>query len=207
MIEGEMHRYSFKVLVIGDSQVGKTTLMKKFTEGTFEKSYLKTVGAQFSKFKRKIEGISIKLLFWCIAAEEEFHFLYPSFFREKIAAIIIFSLENNDLGRESFNHISFWHEQVQKHCGDVPIYLFGNKVDLIDEDEFDESQIEKIVKEFNLKGYYLTSTVTGLNIVKAFNDITIELYNRYKAIPPAEPKISSITNEKKKKKKRRKKGT
>ncbi|MFX1481182.1 MAG: ADP-ribosylation factor-like protein, partial [Promethearchaeota archaeon] len=82
MTEGQLHRYHFKVVVIGDSQVGKTTLIKKFTRGTFDKDYVKTIGAQFSVFDSEIEGNITKLEIWLIGPHEEFHDLYPGFFRE-----------------------------------------------------------------------------------------------------------------------------
>ena len=72
--------FRFKIVVIGDGAVGKTSLIKKFTKGTFEKDYIKTLGAQFSKFNKKINGDLIRLVFWDIAGQDDFNFLHPLFF-------------------------------------------------------------------------------------------------------------------------------
>ena len=124
----ERQKFRFKISVIGDSQVGKTSLMKKFTKGSFSKNYSKTIGASFSKYEKEIEGDEIRLLFWNIAGQDEFHFLRPAFYKESGAAIIVFSLEDNIRGEESFNHIPDWRRRILKHCGDIPVYLFANKL-------------------------------------------------------------------------------
>ena len=64
--------YVFKITVIGDGAVGKTSLIKKYTQGSFQKDYIKTLGAQFSKYDEEIEGNNVKLFFWDIAGQAEF---------------------------------------------------------------------------------------------------------------------------------------
>ncbi|MHA1490706.1 MAG: hypothetical protein ACTSRI_13740 [Promethearchaeota archaeon] len=59
--------------IIGDGAVGKTSLIKKYTQGSFQKDYIKTLGAQFSKYDEKIDGNNCKLFFWDIAGQEEFN--------------------------------------------------------------------------------------------------------------------------------------
>ncbi|MFX1376894.1 MAG: Rab family GTPase [Promethearchaeota archaeon] len=179
-IEGRSYR--FKITVIGDGRVGKTSLIKKFTKGSFKKDYLKTIGAQFSVYDKEIEEDCIRLLFWDIAGQDTFHFLRPSFFKNSAAAIIVYSLEDNKLGKESFKHISNWDKDIKKFCGDIPVVVFANKVDLIDEDNFNESKIQDIVKENNYFGYYITSAKTGKGVITAFNNIIDELYNIHKAL-------------------------
>jgi len=66
----ESQKFRFKVIVIGDGTVGKTSLIKKFTQGKFQKDYIKTLGAQFSKFDAEISGDNIKLVFWDIAGQD-----------------------------------------------------------------------------------------------------------------------------------------
>ena len=178
----EGRRFRFKVTVIGDGRVGKTTLIKRFTQGSFKKDYVKTIGAQFSVYNQEIEGDKIRLLFWDIAGQDTFHFLRPSFFKNSKAAIIVYSLEDNKFGEESFKHISDWHEDIIKHCGDIPIVVFANKVDLVDEDNLDDSDIKEIVKENNFLGYYITSAKTGKGVITAFNMIIDELYDKFKAL-------------------------
>ncbi|MFX0044056.1 MAG: Rab family GTPase [Candidatus Hodarchaeota archaeon] len=179
----DLQKYGFKIIVIGDGGVGKTSLITKFTQGTFEKEYIKTIGAQFSKYDKEIEGNKIKLIFWDIAGQEDFLFLRPSFYRESKAAIIVYSLEENDLGKDSFEHIINWHEDVMRYCGDIPIVLFANKIDLIDENALNKGEIEGVINERNFLSYYITSAKTGQGVIKAFNAIIENLYYKHKVIP------------------------
>ena len=168
----------YKITVIGDGRVGKTSLISKYTLGAFDMDYVETIGAQFSKFDKEIDGDNIRLLFWDIAGQDSFDFLRPSFYRESDAAIIVFSLEENQLGTRSFNNISNWHREVKQFCGDIPILLFANKVDLIDEDKIKNSEIEQIKNKYEFLDYYITSAKTGHGVHIAFNTIIEKLYNK-----------------------------
>jgi len=174
--------FGFKICVLGDGAVGKTSLIKKFTKGAFEMDYIKTIGAQFSRFNKKIDEDIINLIFWDISGQDDFNFLQPLFYRESKACIIVYSLEENDLGIESFKHIENWHNELKKYCGNIPIVLFANKVDLLEENDLDISKIQNIVNKQNLLSYYLTSAKTGHGVVDAFNAIIKELYHKFKAL-------------------------
>lgn len=164
-------KYRYKVTIVGDGKVGKTSLIKKYTEGSFKKEYIKTLGAQFYAYETEINRDKIRLLFWDIAGQDKFHFLQPNFFKNSKAAIIVYSLEENQFGKESFKHISDWDNKIIKYCGEIPIVLFANKVDLIDERKIDKSAIEDIVNKNSFIGYYITSAKTGKRVIKAFDSI------------------------------------
>ncbi len=168
--------FVFKITVIGNGAVGKTSLIKKYTQGSFQKDYIKTLGAQFSKYDEEIEGDNCKLFFWDIAGQREFDFMRPTFYKGSKAAIIVFSHTDED----SFNHITDWHEDIKKYTGELPIVLFGNKTDLVDEENLDDDEVKKIVGERNFLGYYKTSAKTGQGVFEAFQAIIKELYNKYK---------------------------
>ncbi len=168
--------FVFKITVIGDGGVGKTSLIKKYTKGSFQKDYIKTLGAQFSKYDEEIEGDNCKLFFWDIAGQDEFNFMRPTFYKGSKAAIIVFSHTDE----ESYNRITTWHEDIKKYTGDLPIVLFGNKIDLIDEKDLDDSKIQKIVEERDFLGYYKTSAKTGNGVFQAFQAIIKNLYQKYK---------------------------
>ncbi len=168
--------FVFKITVIGDGAVGKTSLIKKYTQGSFQKDYIKTLGAQFSKYDEEIEGDNCKLFFWDIAGQREFDFMRPTFYKGSKAAIIVFS----HIDEDSFNHIKDWHEDIKKYTGDLPIVLFGNKTDLVDKKDLDEEIINSIVQDQNFLGYYKTSAKTGSGVYEAFQAIIKELYHKYK---------------------------
>ena len=164
-----------KVAVIGDGGVGKTSLIQKFTQGTFQTDYIKTIGAQLTNYKTEINEYRIELIFWDIAGQDDFHFLRPSFYRASKAAIIVYSLEENDLGDRSFNHITSWHEDIKQYCGEIPVIIFANKVDLINVQSLDKTKIQNLVKEQNFLGYYITSAKTGQGLDYAFNALIKEI--------------------------------
>lgn len=175
-------KFRFKVTVIGDGKVGKTSLIRRFTKGSFKKDYVKTIGAQFSVYDEILDGDKIRLLFWDIAGQDTFHFLRPNFFKNSRAAIIVYSLEDNKFGKDSFDHITTWHDDITKFCGDVPVVLFGNKVDLIDEDKIDNTKIQELIDNNNFLGHYITSAETGQGVVEAFNAIIKTLYTKFKGL-------------------------
>ena len=171
-VETAKKKIKVKVTVIGDGSVGKTSLIQKFTQGIFKTDYVKTIGAQLTNYETEIDGYRIELIFWDIAGQDNFHFLRPSFYRGSKAAIIVYSLEENDLGKRSFNHITTWHKDVKQFCGEIPVVLFANKVDLINEQNLDKSKIQNFVKEHNFLGYYITSAKTGQGLDDAFDALS-----------------------------------
>lgn len=173
-------KFKFKISVIGDGAVGKTSLITKFTKGRFQKEYIKTIGAQFFMYDTEIDGTYFKLLFWDIAGQDDFNFLRPSFYKDSKAAIIVYSLEENELGQESFKHITNWHDNIKNYCGNIPTVLFGNKVDLVDEKNLNDNKVLKLVKKRNFLGYYITSALTGTRVSQGFHAIIKELYNKFK---------------------------
>jgi len=173
--ESAKKKLKIKVTVIGDGGVGKTSLIQKFTQGTFQTDYIKTIGAQLTNYKTEIDGYRIELIFWDIAGQDDFHFLRPSFYRASKAAIIVYSLEKNTLGERSFDHIESWYNDVKQYCGEIPAVVFANKVDLIDEQSLDKTKIQNIVEEYNFLGYYITSAKTGQGLDDAFNALSKEI--------------------------------
>jgi small GTP-binding protein len=169
-------KFRYKITVVGDVRVGKTSLITKYTLGTFEMDYVETIGAQFSKYDKNIDDNNIRLLFWDIAGQRDFDFLRPSFYRDTSAAIIVYSLEENKLGELSFENINTWNQEIKQFCGNVPIVLFANKVDLVDYVNLDQGHIQKIVSDLNFLNYYITSAKSGQGVHEAFDAIIEILY-------------------------------
>ncbi len=175
-----MSKFKFKITVIGDGFVGKTSLIRKFTQGSFQEEYIKTIGAQFSEYIEDRECDRWELFFWDIAGQDEFHFLRPAFYKSSVASIVVFSLEENDFGRDSFKNVTDWYKEIKKFCGDIPIVLFGNKIDLVDESKLNDEKILKFIKKNAFIDYYRTSAKTGQNVESAFRAIIEVLQNKYK---------------------------
>ncbi len=175
-VESVKKKLKNKVTVIGDGSVGKSSLIQRFTQGAFQKDYIKTIGAQLTNYKTELNGYESELIFWDIAGQDDFHFLRPSFYRASKGAIIVYSLEENDLGERSFKHITSWYKDVKQFCGEIPVIIFANKVDLINEQSLNKAKIQNLVKKHNFLGYYITSAKTGQGLDKAFNALIKEIH-------------------------------
>ena len=173
--ESVQKKLKLKVTVVGDGGVGKTSLIQKFTQGKFKTDYIKTIGAQLTHYKTEIDGYKIELMFWNIARQDKLDFLRPYFYRASSAIIIVYSLEENNVGERSFDNITSWYEDVKQFCGEIPVVVFANKVDLINEQSLDKTKIQNLVKERNFLGYYITSAKTGQGLDHAFNTLSKEI--------------------------------
>ena len=180
--------FVFKVTVIGNGAVGKTSLIKKFTKGEFNGEYIMTLGAQFTNYTEIIDDTPCQIVFWDIAGQESFSHLRPNFYRGSRAGIIVFSHEENDHGDKSYRDLSKWLADFKKHCGKIPIIIFGNKIDLMDNEKVlmnedhpkSDNNINNLMKEYNFLGYYKTSALTGEGVAIAFQELTKKLFDIYK---------------------------
>jgi len=89
-------------------------LINRYTEEGFKENYQPTLGVNIVMKKLKIEEYEIQIAIWDIAGQDTFHFLRPAFYKASVAAIVVFSLEENDLGTESFKHIPTWYNEIKK---------------------------------------------------------------------------------------------
>lgn len=174
--------YGFKITVIGDGAVGKTSLIRKYTQGSFQNEYISTLGTQFSKFEEVIDGEKVELFLWDIAGQDSFQALRQRFYTGNSGAIIVFSHAPEQ--SDSYDHVSRWLDDLKKHCGSIPIVLFGNKVDLIDEGGLNsdpgkltsDANVEQFAKDNRFIGYYKTSALTGQGVTDAFKVLVRKLY-------------------------------
>ncbi len=174
--------YGFKITVIGDGSVGKTSLIKKYTQGSFREEYISTLGTQFSKYEEIIDGDKVELFLWDIAGQDSFQALRQRFYTGSSGAIIVFSHAPDQT--QTYEHVPRWLSDLKKHCGGIPIVLFGNKVDLIDEGELSsnpniltsDNNVETLAKENRFIGYYKTSALTGQKVTDAFKALVKKLH-------------------------------
>ena len=170
--------FIFKICVIGDGAAGKTSLIKRFTQGSFNKDYIKTLGAQFSRYEKILSNVPgstgdvrARLFFWDIAGQKEFSFMRPTFYNGAKATIVVFDLTRE----ETRNNVVEWVEDISKYCGNLPTVCFANKFDLVEQGSYDDSAIQKIAQEKKFLKVYTTSAKTGENVQDAFNFIITTL--------------------------------
>ena len=176
--------FGFKLVVVGDAAVGKTSLIKRYTTNSFEKDYIATLGMQFSKYEEDLNGELVELFLWDLAGQESFSSLHDRFYKGSSGAIIVFSLAPEDL--ETWEHIDKWLEHIRQACGRIPIILFGNKADLVDQNALATSpnyatsdvHVKKFAQDHNIFEYYRTSALTGQGVGEAFHTIVFKLYQR-----------------------------
>jgi small GTP-binding protein len=172
--------YGFKICVIGDGAVGKTSLIKKYTQNSFQNDYIATLGTQFSKYEENVDGEKVELYLWDIAGQDSFQALRQRFYTGSSGAIIVFSHAPDQI--ESFKHVDRWLNDLKKHCGNIPIVLFGNKIDLIDGSNLNpdllisDANVEQFTTENGFIGYYKTSALTGEGVIDAFKALVKKLY-------------------------------
>ena len=135
---------SFKVIVIGDSGVGKSCLTNKATKNIFEESYNATVGFEFFSFNIKMEDKVIKLQIWDTCGQELYRSLITNFYRNSSLAIMVYSITSKD----SFDNIDVWLKELRMNSNpDAKVFLIGNKVDLDNERKVDKNLGEQYAKE------------------------------------------------------------
>jgi small GTP-binding protein len=167
---------SFKIIVIGDSGVGKSSLTNKATRNIFEDNYHATVGFEFFTFNIKIKNKIISLQIWDTCGQELFRSLITNFYRNTSLAIIVYSVTSE----ESFQDIDMWLKELRTHANpDVKVILIGNKVDLENERKISTEEGEKFAKANKFDKFVETSAKTGINTLSTFVEIAFLLYEDY----------------------------
>ena len=139
---------NFKIIIIGDSYVGKSCLAIKATKGTFESLYTPTVGFEFLTFFVKIENSNIKLQIWDTCGQEVYRSLIGSFYRNSSLAIIVYAIDNDN----SFSSIDTWVNELKtKGNPDMTIFLVGNKADLEDKRVITKDMANDVCDSHNIK--------------------------------------------------------
>ena len=121
------YEHLYKVLIIGDSCVGKTSMMTKMLGGQFESSFAATIGIDYRTKIININNKSIKVQLWDTAGQERFRSIVKTYFRAAMGILLCFDVSD----RTTFNHLNDWYEIVQDYClENVSIIVIGNKTDM-----------------------------------------------------------------------------
>ena len=166
---------TFKVILVGDTNVGKTSIIRRYTKGQFCNINLTTVANSFSNKIININDQNINLQIWDTAGQERYRAISEIFFRNTDAIIFVYDITS----KKSFDEISnFWYNYVIKdQTSDVISALAANKADLFDKEEVNEDEGRNFAEEKNLI-FYLTSAKNGTRIDNLFKDIATTLCER-----------------------------
>ena len=167
---------TFKVIVIGDSGVGKTCLSHKATQNIFEENYNATIGFEFFVFNIKLNGKIIKLQVWDTCGQELYRTIITNFYRNTSLAILVYGINSE----QSFEDIDMWLRELRNHSNpDAKIFLIGNKLDLENEREVEKKAGEEFTKNNGINLFMETSAKTGFNAQKLFVEAARILYEDY----------------------------
>ena len=190
-ITGDNYDINFKIIVIGNSGVGKSCLTLKATQGIFKEDFASTLGFQFFSFHVKINDKIIKLQIWDTCGQEIYRSLITNFYRSTALAIICYSVTD----RKSFEETEIWLKQVKFNSDpDCKVFLIGNKIDLPNRVVSSEEGIE-CKKEHGFECYMETSAKTGVNVRELFVNCALALYKELpKYMKEREMKLSQQFN-------------
>ena len=171
-----MTKYKFKIVVVGDFAVGKTTLIINFTEKTFRGMYVPTVGVQFTKKTINIDDDQVELTIWDIAGQDKFAKVRQTFYENAAGFLIVYDTTR----KNTIENIKMWYEDVIKNTEAIPCVVIGNKKDLVDQRQVNEDDIKKIIQNENLKIQlqFETSAKTGENVDDGFKSLVKILINK-----------------------------
>lgn len=175
MIEPPFH-YQFRLILIGDSTVGKSSLLRVFTDGHFSETLDPTVGVDFfSKTVEIRDGIRIKLQLWDTAGQEKFRSITRSYYRNSVGALLIYDITK----RGSFEHLVDWLFEVRKHIepSKAVYQVVACKNDLNDEREIPQDEGKAFAEFYNIK-FIETSARNNHNVDLAFKTIAEDIYDR-----------------------------
>lgn len=163
--------YLLKIVFVGNSNVGKSSIIRRFIDGTFDKLYMSTIGVDFRLktiiFNKKI----FKLQIWDTAGQERFRTFTSAYYRGSHAIVIVFDITNKD----SFQDLDHWMDEIKKciNCDDrvysVPIILVGNKSDITTREISNYEAINYAI--INKCTYIETSAKDDINIQNIFSNL------------------------------------
>jgi len=176
--------YMIKLVLIGDSAVGKTSIRNNYLGKGFEKEHLTTLGADFAATTKTVDNYQIKYQIWDLAGQPMFKNVRPRFFKGCFGALAVFDITR----KETFHNLTNWIQELYQFSGRgvVPVIILSNKMDLenhaITAEEAQEfiEELNKKTKEHKIKNFFLeTSAKTGQNIDEAFQILGEYVVEKY----------------------------
>lgn len=163
---------TLKFLLVGDSSVGKTSIMYRITEDKFDELVDSTVGVDFVTQELNIDGNDVRVQIWDTAGQEKFKSLGKAYYRNSVGVFFVFSLDNH----QTFESIKNWYKDVIALVNPKAIVaIVGNKSDLVDSRAVTTTEAENLANSLQIP-YYETSAKTGSNVKESFNQIIRKIY-------------------------------
>ena len=171
----EEYEMMVKVIIIGDSSVGKTNIMNKYLKNQFLEDSKATVGVEFGSKLFKIDGHNIKAQIWDTAGEEKYKAITGAYYKGSKGAFIVYDITR----KETFDSVDRWINDL-KSIGDskMTIILIGNKCDLEDKREIPKEKGEEKARSFDC-AFLETSALSGDNIEKGFQMMISEIFKKF----------------------------
>eukprot|EP00477_Mikrocytos_mackini_P000654 GAHX01000701.1.p1 GENE.GAHX01000701.1~~GAHX01000701.1.p1 ORF type:complete len:220 (-),score=53.82 GAHX01000701.1:62-676(-) len=160
--------FLFKILIIGDSAVGKSSLLLRFADDEYRSSYISTIGVDFKVKTVDINDKKVKLQMWDTAGQERFRTITSAYYKGANGILLVFGYDDKD----SFDHIKSWLEQIKSNASDdVQILLIGNKNDLnASEKKVTDEEAQHEADERGLK-FISTSAAQDNNVEESFTEM------------------------------------
>ena len=181
-----------KLVLIGDSFVGKTNIMSKYLKNEFHEDSKATVGVEFGSKKFEIEGVSIKAQIWDTAGQERYKSITNAYYKGSKGAFIVYDISR----KTTFENVDKWIGELKDNASeDVHIMIVGNKSDLEDKREVNTEEVAKKAEQYKI-AFCETSALKGKNIEFAFeslvNEITKNVENERKTEVKTEEESKTI---------------
>jgi small GTP-binding protein len=186
------YEYIFKIILIGSSSVGKSSILQRYIQKVFNESYSCTIGVDFFMKSLDIGDKSIKLQLWDTAGTEKFRSITTGYYRGANAAFVVFDLTS----KPTFDCLDEWIQNYYKYSNpdsEKNVVLIGNKSDLVNRREVNEEDIEKFANNNNLM-YFETSAKDGKNIDECFYFIAEKLLKQFENKDDKEDKDKNVIN-------------
>ncbi|ELR24839.1 Rab8/RabEfamily small GTPase, putative [Acanthamoeba castellanii str. Neff] len=184
MADGKNAKHTLKMLLVGDSGVGKSCLLQRFSDGTFTHSFMPTIGIDFKVRTVPIEGKEIKLQLWDTAGQERFRTITAAYYRGGHGVVLVYDVTDQN----SFSHIKIWMKGIEQHASQgVNKILVGNKADM------DDKRGQELAEKYGIR-FYETSAKTGQNVDDMFLLLAKEIKHRVidpMGDEPEEPQATS----------------
>ena len=173
-MEEDNYEMMFKVVLVGDSFVGKTNIMSKYLKNEFHEDSKATVGVEFGSKQFNIEGHTIKAQIWDTAGQERYKAITSAYYKGAKGAFIVYDITR----KQSFESVERWVTDVTSVADKkISIVLIGNKSDLEDQRQVTKEQAEEKANKLEV-AFLETSAFSGDNLDKAFDMMINEVYKK-----------------------------